>query len=371
MLEKFGIYSSDKKAELRRLSDLAREENTLNDRNNFFIKYVGQLKVKNDLSTEYPAEIILNKFKTKDENIAYLDKVGVSDKFPMVLDSLISTSRILSFGDNAERANSHINKISLEIERAVNELLTNVNELSTMPRIYLEKTKLYLENHSSKEEVLKTTKLKMNVLLGAINKELEGRPEEVSIDEYSFDKDNQHKNLIFKDLPEIIGEYEVENSEGTHWKLDTFYNSALTFYSKDDRMLNDVSNDMLLSNDNYFETCTDNEEKKLILNIYLSGIMNLQDAIKNKKMELFKTEKFKTIGVFPKFAAQVVKYFPASEISYRGKVAKGDKIAKLLEIASKAGETVDIISYTKDLLENSRIEAEKDTIIDSIGKMSR
>jgi hypothetical protein len=105
--------------------------------------------------------------------------------------------------------------------------------------------------------------------------------------------------------------------------------------------------------------------------MFLTGVMNFQNAVETKELDFIKTEKFVTNDVFPKFAAQMIKYFPNSEVRFRGKSAKGDKIIRLLEIASSAGETVQVISYTKDLLNNEKINEEREEIKLEIAKMSR
>ena len=64
MLEKFGIYSPERKAELLRISNIAREQNRIKDTTEFSRIYTDYFNyVDKDLTTEYAGEIILNKFK--------------------------------------------------------------------------------------------------------------------------------------------------------------------------------------------------------------------------------------------------------------------------------------------------------------------
>ena len=368
MLEKFG-YSKENRAELRKISGIAIEENKLNDRNNFFLKYGGDFKVTNDLTTDHPDEIILKKFKRNHENNSYLNSIGIDQNFSNTINTLIMTSRI--YAANEEKTVNKDFNITSEIGNAINDLLINLNEVASLSTIDLEKTKLYLETNMENKLVGGTIRLKMNALLDVINSEIARRPESSS-DEYSPFKDetNNFTNPEFKDLPEIISKYKAENSKAYMWDESLFSCSALSLYSTRDRF-NKERNELTIDNDNYFETCSDNNEKKLIFNIFLTGIMNLQDAVKSNALIMIDTEKFESKEVYPKFAAQMINYFPNSEVRFRGKIAKGDQIAKLLQIASKAGETVDIISFTKDLLNNQKIKESREMVIEEIEKMAR
>jgi hypothetical protein len=371
MLEKFGIYSAERTAELKKLSAIASEENRVKDRREFIRAYEDEFNVKNNLSTDFPGEIILNRFKINQENNSYLDSYFLDGKFSNTADTLIETSEIFNFGDNSERA-KETTEIYAETAKAINELLLNSNEISSLSSEFLRKTIKYLKDNMNSDLFGYKIKSKMQVLIDALGMELERRKGYILEEQTPFDyKLGYITNPELQGLPEIISNYQVENSKGYQWDEGRFSCSALTVYSTRD-LYNKNNNNLIIRNDNYFETCTDNAEKKLILNMFLTGVMNFQNAVKINELDFIDSEKFVSNGVYPKFAAQMIKYFPDSEVRFRGKSAKGDKkIIELLEIASKAGETVKVISNTKDLINNDRINREREEIKLGIEQMSR
>jgi len=400
MLEKFGIISNERKreiTELKKISDIAQEDNRLRDYEYFYNNHQN-FKLEKDQSTEFPLEVVLNRAKREKDSyelvIHNVGEVPNDYKIKNLFYTAEQSFNLIDFGDNATKIKdaSELKKFAKSI---IDDIYKESKYIHSMNYDDLKFALNFLKNKDSQlKNILYSEEDTLEFLETVIENQIKKLEQEIKKNEKNSKEkakpkrnyDDNYVDLINNEMPKSVSNYYIHTDDFFNFKEVSYNSTDITFSQTSGHSFNTSlgifgeeriptsleSARIKFDNDAFYETTKNPEERKLVENITMANLINLKQELNKKENNYFENlPEYVTSSIRPKLAFKLLEFFPGAEITLVNKSAKGRNAAKLLEIASKSGEKVLMKFKSEDLKNNKKLDSKKEDVIEYIKSMEK
>jgi hypothetical protein len=372
-LEKFGIYSKERKkelSELKKISEINQEDNRLKDNHAFYNNYKNDFSVSLDVDSDKILEVFKNRVKRKQEEIkinedsfdGYIKLGRLSDN----LNFLDEFKELLSDGNNVSRYKNDDETIKLT-NHLIKEVYEDVQFIRSLnPQQFKKMENFFSKTNPILQSVDEVTEQYTLDLISIVLRNY-APPVETSKKD---DNDGYYikRVRVNSDLPKTVSTYTLESSVYDKNKsyigkelsishiirpefqsYDRYHSGSYTIPGRNYLSLN-------FKSDGYYETTHNKEDRKLIESLAIADLINIKKEFAEGS---FFTDlpTVITAEIRPKLAVRMLSMFPNATIYFMGRIETGRKALKLLEIASKTGEVVSMHIETQDLINNQSLDS--------------